>query len=279
MPPVKKATKKPARRTHFQKPSTPKETPWSRPLALIVYGPPGVGKSSFAAQFPDVALIHDPDEDGINDLIAYKHVETPKQVIEVSSWNHLMETITDNIGKLLKQGVKSLVIDSMTGMEQFCFRHHCHENFDGDWSKTGFFAYQQGPKNAAKTDWRDFISALSVAQQEGLNVILLAHSQVKPYSNPVGPDYDRYLPYMDKETWQHIHRWAQIVMFMNYHFDMEKQQGIKSKAKTGTARRMLFTEWDPAYDAKNLIGIEPTIDGGESGLEAYRNFLNSFPTL
>jgi hypothetical protein len=40
---------------------------------------------------------------------------------------------------------------------------------------------------------------------------------------------------------------------------------------------MLFTEWTPAYDAKNRMGLPPYIEAGDSGAETFRNFCNAIP--
>lgn len=266
-----------AKKKAVRRPSNDPQVPWRKPLATIVYGPPGVGKTSFAAQFPGVVFVHDDDEDGILDLMEYGIVQPPLKTVSVNNFNALMDTVSGTkLASLIKTGMKTLVIDSLTSMELLCFRHHCQKYFQNNWSDTGFFAFWKGPKNAAKTDWMDFINALSLVQQEGVNVIMLAHSQVKPYSNPTGPDYDRFTPYLDKECWQAIHRWAQLILFLNHHVDAEKESG-KLKAKAKGSNRVFFAEWSPVYDAKNLMGIEPNFDAGESAAEGYANFLRAFP--
>lgn len=250
--------------------------PWKSPLGIVIHGLPGVGKSDFAANFPNTAFVIDPHEQGIRDLVAYGRTVTPKEIIQVERFEDLLN-ISKQLGVLASKGIETLVFDSMTGMEKLCFTYHCENEYDGDWSKTGFLSFQQGPKGAAKLEWPKFLNVLNEAIDLGINVILIAHTEVRPYQNPEGPDHDRYTPYMEKSTWQQIARWAQAILFYNFHYDVEKRKGGTKAKATGTPERQLYTDWSPAYDAKNRYGLEPVIDGGDSGAEAFANFCRAFP--
>jgi hypothetical protein len=39
--------------------------------------------------------------------------------------------------------------------------------------------------------------------------------------------------------------------------------------------RYIYTQWSPAFDAKNRFGLEPLIEMGSSGKEAYTNFVKA----
>jgi len=238
---------------------------------MVIYGPSGVGKTELAAHFPNAGFLYDPQEPGIVDLLAFRKVPEPmfkEKVIDHKDHLRMLEKVAS--GKL---ECETLVEDSLTGFEKLCFHHHCNEHYNGDLTKEGFYAYGQGPKQAAKFDWSDYIDLLDAVREAGINVILLAHAQVKPYNNPEGPDYDRFIPYLDKETWQAIHRWAQSLLFYNYCVSTEKK-GLKTKAKDG--ERQIVTSWTPAADAKNRYGLPQYIEAGCSGKEAYENFEAAF---
>lgn len=256
------------------------------PLACIVYGPPGIGKTSWAAHFPNSVFIIDPHERGISNLIRYKQCPEPRSVIEVDSYEHLLAAF----GELAEDdNIETVIGDSLTGFEKLCFIYHCKNYFataeypDGDWTREGFYAYQQGPKNAAKKDWPrliDILTDLSTPKEDGgcgKNVVLLAHSTDKNFSNPDGPDYSRHVAYMDKETWSATHRWANLAMFYNFHVLTEKR-GVKTKAKQQEIRNF-YTQWTPSFDAKNQLGLEPVIDAGNSPKEAFHNFSEALRKL
>jgi hypothetical protein len=242
------------------------------PVAIVMHGPSGVGKSSWAAHWPKPIFIIDEQEDGISDLVDFGEAPEPLDVLTVENYNGLLK-LTEKFGTKTR-GARTLVFDSLTGFEKLLFIHHCEEHFDGDWSKKGFLNYGQGPKNANKIDWPRWFDLLNAARRNGLNIILLAHSQIKQFNNPEGPDYDQYIPYLDKEIWQTVHRWAQAILFYNYYTEVKKE-GIKTKADQEDQRN-IYTVRTPAFHAKNRMGLEPVIDAGDSGKTAYRAFVAAF---
>lgn len=246
-----------------------------RAISMILYGPSGVGKTSFAANWPRCGVFYDPQETGIEDLVQYGQCPAPALTMKLQNFEKVLETASDIADK--KYDIETAVFDSLTGLEKLCFAHHCREYFDNDWTKKGFYAYMAGPKNAAKTDWPRFLEAMDAIRESGINVILIGHSQIKPFNNPEGSDYDRWEPYLDKETWAQTHRWAQCVLFYNYYTPIEKEEaGLKKKANLSSERRLIYTVRTAAYDAKNRYGLSPVIDAGSSGLEAYQSFKEEF---
>jgi hypothetical protein len=266
---------------------TPKPAPMGSSLSEIVrgirafiFGPSGVGKTSMIAHLPDIGFICDPLEEGILDLQQYHQV--PGAVGEnllatPDTFEELLEVLDGIPGTVLKNGnkIKNLGLDSATGMEKLAFAYHCREYFDNDWTKEGFYSFQQGPKNAAKVDWPRLLDILEQIAKTGINVWFIGHSQIKPFNNPEGPDYDRFIPCLDKETWAATHRWANVVFFYNHNTVVKAEKG-KNKAELDQSEgRFLMTVRTPAYDAKNRMGLHPLIEAGESGKEAARNMMKA----
>jgi hypothetical protein len=283
MPPRAKAKPGPAR---VQKAPTSNKReqsqPWPRPIAGIIHGPPGSGKTGFAASFPRAKVFYHPQEAGILDLVAFGQVPKPEHEPEqINSFGELCD-VGLRAGKLKNQGVMTCVFDALTGFEQMCFMEHCEKYFKGDFSKEGFQAYGNGPKNAARVDWNPrFLASLDNLLQEDINVLLIAHSQIKPYKNPLGPDHDRITPMVDKEVWAFTSAWSSSIFFYNYHYTVQTDKGGSDNSKKGKAQenisRMIFTDQSPAYEAKNRYGLDRYIDAGDSGEEAFQNFLKAFP--
>jgi hypothetical protein len=242
---------------------------------MVLYGPSGVGKSSFGAEFQNdggVGFICDPQEKGIYDLIKFRQCPIP-QIIEVpETWKGILK-MTDKFA--VRRDIKTVVYDSLTGLQQLCYKSHCKEYFQDDWSKEGFYAFQQGPKNAAQRDWPELIQALEVLRESGKQVILIGHSQIKPFKNPDGEDFDKYSPFLEKEVWAATHRWATCVVFYKFQTDTKKVGG-RHKGSEESQKRILCTVQGATYDAKNRYGLEPVIMAGDSNLEAYQAFVKAY---
>lgn len=275
---VKKPIKKPARRSVGKdSPTVPDLVPDFGPLSLVVYGPSGVGKTEFAANFPDPGFIYDNQEDGICDLVKFGRCKKPVFMEEVDSFENIIafhEEIADT-GTIGNHGqIRTLVEDSLTGVERMCFEYHCREYFEDNWSDSGFYSFYKGPKNAAKRDWPRYIQSLIKVWQSGVNVILIAHSKVSDSDNPSGSDHRMNIPDLDKEIWSQTHKWAKTIVFYGQQTETEKV-GTKTKAKSSDYERKLFCEPSPYYVAKNRYGMIPVIDAGTSGAEAYENFISA----
>lgn len=242
-----------------------------KPTAAVVIGPPGVGKTSLGAAAPKPVFLIDSQEDGISTLKASKLVAADIPVMPpVSTWQDGLDALAS-----LESGehdFRTLVIDTLGGFERLCHEFICQSEFKGIWGEKGFSSYARGYE-VSLPEWRTFLNRLDRLRSErGMLIIALAHSLVRPFKNPEGEDYDRYIADMHHKTWSVTHKWADMVLFANYHVEVEKEGG-RNKGKGGQ-RRFLNTEHHAAYDAKNRHGLPPAISMGESGAEAWANLVN-----
>lgn len=232
------------------------------------------------AFLPEVGFVFDSKEEGIIDLYQTGQCPKPAWVMEVDEFEDdnkstALMTVLANVANH-EYPIKNLVVDSMTGMQGLCFTYHCREYFENDWTKEGFYAYQQGPVNAATKDWPRFLDALDQIRKAGINVVFIAHSMVKDVNNPAGADYAQFMPAVHKEIWQQTARWSKAIFFQNYDVTLEKK-GLKTKASGGEDRQ-LYTSPAAAYVAKNRWGLEPVINLGGSAEEAYEAFCDAYKT-
>lgn len=183
------------------------------------------------------------------------------------SWSEVLGTMRSLLEE--PHDFKVFGIDTISGCERLCHEYVCQTYYKNDWGEKGFQGYQRGAETSI-TDWREFLVALDKLRDErGMAVFLLGHLKIKNQRNPEGPDFDRYVVDVSPPTWQVTHKWADAVLFGNFHVEVD-ESGKKAKGKGGK-QRFIYTEFDAAYDAKNRLGLPPDISMGDSGLEAWNN--------
>ena len=207
---------------------------------IAVYGPEGIGKSTFAAQFPNALFI---DTEG-----STKHMDvarTPKP----SSWTMIMEQV-----QYVKQNptlYQTLIIDTADWAEQLCITSICAKN-----QKTGIedFGWGKGYTYLAEEFGR-LLNKLEELVEMGINVVITAHAYMRKFDQPdeMG-SYDRWELKLQKKTAPLLKEWADMVLFANYKttvVNVDGQGANKGKNKAQGGKRVMFTTHHPCWDAKN----------------------------
>lgn len=207
---------------------------------IVVYGPEGIGKSTFAAQFPNALFI---DTEG-----STKHLDvarTPKP----SSWTMLLEQV-----QYVKQNpcsFQTLVIDTADWAEQLCITSVCAK-----YQKPGIedFGYGKGYIYLTEEFGR-LLNKLEELVEMGINVVITAHAKMRKFEQPdeMGA-YDRWELKLQKQTGPLLKEWADMVLFANYKttvVNVDGQGANKGKNKAQGGKRVMYTTHHPCWDAKN----------------------------
>ena len=212
---------------------------------VLVYGPEGIGKSTFASRFPDPLFI---DTEGGTKEMDVARTPAP------SSWTMLLEQAA-----YVKQHpdiCKTLVVDTLDWAEQMCITHVCDR-----YNKSGIedFGYGNGYVYT-KEEFGRFLNRLEEIVRCGIHVVLTAHAQMRKFEQPdeMGA-YDRWELKLGKKTTSQtsplVKEWADMVLFANYKtFSVAvDDKGKKHKAQGGA--RVMYTSHHPCWDAKNRYGL------------------------
>lgn len=212
---------------------------------VVIYGPEGIGKSTFASHFPEPVFI---DTEG-----STKDMDVTR-FPEATSWQMLLEQI-----EYVKQNTgvcKTLVIDTIDWAEQMCIEAVCAKH-----RKSGIedFGYGNGYVYV-KEEFGRFLNKLSEVVKAGIHVVLTAHAQIRKFEQPdeLGA-YDRYELKLGKKTQSQtsplVKEWADMLLFANYktYSVSVDDKGKKHKAQGGS--RVMYTQHHPCWDAKNRYGL------------------------
>jgi hypothetical protein len=218
--------------------------PIDRPPRLLIYGEAGVGKSTFAAGFPD-ALFLDAER-------RTEHLDVSR--IEVTSWDDVLGTMREVV-KGDQLPYKTLVFDTVDHMELLVYNHVCRE----DGSKSIEFVgggYGKG-YTLALDEWRRFIAGLEKLRAKGITCILLAHGHVKLFKNPGGEDYDKWQLKMNAKAANFLVEKMDAVGFA--HFE-DLVAAKDSRKATYTGDRVLAFGHNAAYYSKQGIDLPDELE-------------------
>lgn len=206
---------------------------------VVLYGVEGIGKSTFASQFPNPIFIDTED--------STLHMDV-QRFDKPTSWTMLLQQV-----EFVKQNkpCQTLVIDTMDWAEEICKRHLMAAN---GWSAIDSEGYGKKFVVLAK-EMGTLLNLLSDVVDVGINVVVTAHAMLRKKEEPdeMGA-YDRYELKLEKKTAPLVKEWADMVLFANYKTIVITDSKTNSKKATG-GQRMMFTTHRPAWDAKNRMGL------------------------
>jgi hypothetical protein len=209
----------------------------TRPQRVVIYGVESVGKTTFAAQFPNPLFL---DIEG-----GTAHLETDR--VEINSWAELNAALKEVAGS----DYQTVIIDSADWAERLCV-----EDLLASTKKSSIedFGYGKGWVQVAERMSRlltDLDSLIAI----GKHVVLLAHSKVQRVEPPdLMTAYDRYELKMSKQSSPLVKEWADELWFFRFKTKVVESENGKAKG-TGGKQRIILTTHSAAYDAKTRSGL------------------------
>ncbi len=206
---------------------------------IVVYGPEGIGKSTFASRFPEPLFS---DTEGSTKRLNVRRFDRPLT----------SEMLVQQIEyvKLHPEICKTYVIDTADWLEKLCSKAVCSK-----YKKAGIedFGYGKG-YTYLNEEFGKILNLLEDVVSLGINVVVTAHAYMRKFEQPDEKGaYDRWELKLDKRNAPMLKEWADAVLFVNYKIVVEKNSDNKYKATGG--KRVMFTEHHPCWDAKNRYGL------------------------
>jgi hypothetical protein len=217
----------------------------SLPPRILLSGPEGIGKSTFAASAPSPLFIS--QEQGLTGLDHIARI-TPETYADVTA---MVDELTRDAGEF-----KTLVIDTTDWLERSIHAFVCKR--DGQQNIEGY-GFGKGYK-VAELELSTLLAKLdTLRERQRMGIILLSHVQIKTFTQPGGETWDRYEMKGHKGVTGILREWPDACLFAVYEVFKSKSAGNRAD-KTVGGGRIIHTTWSPGWDAKNRLSLPETLD-------------------
>lgn len=220
---------------------------------VVIYGPEGIGKSTFASQFPDPLFC---DTEGSTKNMDVRRFDRP------DSAQMIYDCI--NYVKAHPDACSTFVLDTADWAEKLLSKQVCAKS-----KKTGIedFGYGKGYTYLME-EFGKLLNQLEELIDLGIHVVVTAHAELKKFEQPdEAGAYDRWSLKLTKQDSPILKEWADAVLFVNYKTYVEKTDNNKHKASGG--KRVMYTAHHPCWDAKNRWSLPDECDFDYSVIAPY----------
>ena len=215
-----------------------------RALKVVIYGPEGIGKSTFAGQFPYPLFI---DTEGGTSNLNVRRIKCNK------SWDELLGIIKEV--KATPEVCKTLIIDTADWSEILCTNAVCEKYRKNNIEDFGYgkgYVYVQD-------EYSKLLNLLDDLIEIGINVVITAHAKPRKFELPEEQGaFDRYEMKLSKQVAPLLKEWCDCLFFCNYKIYVITTENNTKKAQGG--KRVLYTTHNPTYDAKNRFGLAEELE-------------------
>ena len=212
-----------------------------RPHKLVIYGPDGVGKTTFAAGAPAPLFLG--AEDGTNNMDV-------SRLPGLKTFQDFKNAFTALANE--KHKYQTVVVDSLDWLETIVWDHVVKSENKPNITNIDDFGYGKGYAHALD-EWRSMLPFIDAIRDKGINFIAIAHSKIKTFQDPGTPQgYDRYQLKLHDGAAALWRECVDTVLFANY---VTHTSADDKKRGFGEGERFLYTERRPGFDAKNRNGL------------------------
>lgn len=223
------------------------------PPRVLIYGPPGLGKTSLAAEFPSPVLL---DVEGGRPAHVQAEAVPGWAAEDLSSFDAVMEAI----GSLYTEDhdFQTVIFDTLDRFEPLLWKKVCEDN---RWESIEAPGYGKGYVETGRY-WRDMLDGFNALRRDrGMAIVLIAHSTIDRFDDPQAASYSRFDIRLHKKALGMVQDEVDAIFFLNQDATLKKndekaKQGPGARVRAeGGGTRWVHAEGRPAFVAKNRFGL------------------------
>lgn len=243
------------------------------PPRILIYGPPKLGKTTLANEFPEpVFLQTEAGENSTDEITTFGELTTYESVIEALAALYIED-----------HTFKTVCIDSLDKLEPKLWAATCAANNDVKSIEEIGGGYGKGYL-AADEFWRDYIAGCNALRiDRGMTIVNIAHSEVTRFDDPRTASYSMFGIRLHKRAVALIQDEMDLILFLNQEpLIVKEAKGAFGKEgrkhAEGGVQRWMNVEGRPNMVAGNRFNMPakiPFIRGkGYSALAKYFPHVN-----
>jgi hypothetical protein len=212
-----------------------------RPVMALLYGQPGIGKSTWASAAPKPIFIS--TERGLDQLNCHR-LPSPK---DFKALYEQGEALANE-----EHEYQTIVLDTVDGADLLVQKRVCDEY---KCKSIGDPPYGGGYQRAREL-WTGLLNKFT-EMNERFNIILIAHSSVKVFTDPsLSAPYDTWQLRLQERSSSILYQAVDTILFVNLDTTIQKDSPKARKGKgIVSGDRLLWTEPGTGYIAKNRFNF------------------------
>lgn len=241
------------------------------PFNVILFGVPGIGKSSWAAQAPTPIFL------GGEETFELDISRLPKP----KTYDDFISQVDWVLSNGQKNDFKTLVVDTLDSIEAMLHQKILDSCPKGSKSMIAAHGGYGKAYEIAANEFHSLKEKFKLIRDGGMNLVFLAHSKKAQATDTIlGMQYDTYELNLHQKAQSVFVDWVSCVLFANYIVHQQSGTNTDRIFATGEGERVLLTEKRPGHLGKNRFSLpyEMPLDF-KAFDELYNNFFDKGPDI